>query len=84
MPSGVYQRKLGVKRGPYHRSKGKQHRKPRPKKALAQQEVLAPEYLTRSIAEAFESYREQGIDLLPPEIREKVIRIKARRKETHE
>jgi hypothetical protein len=69
MPKGVYPRKAGVKRGPYHRGKGKQHRK---KKG-------ADEHIIGGLDDAFDWLREQGIDFLPASVRLEVNEIKKRR-----
>lgn len=70
MPRGIYPRKPGAKRGPYHqhKGKGKQHRKLKPE-----------QHIIGGLQDAFDWLRERGIDLLPPELRSKVDAVKTKR-----
>jgi hypothetical protein len=76
MPKGVYERKPGLRRGPYGQAR------PRPGTGGKGKQHMPAERgpLESAIAEAIEfGWWEQGLDPLPPKWRERVDRIKAKR-----
>lgn len=77
MPSGIYPRTSGVKRGPYR----KKPRAIKPKKPRVPKKYKS-KHTTKGLGFIFDLvYWSRGIDPLPPKIRAKVERVKARRKE---